>query len=137
MKLLRSEPALVIGALQALLTVAISFGLHWSVEQVGAVTAAAAAVLAVVVRQAVVAPDTAVDITQQAAMKTAAQLSNNTVGVAGSVTAAGEQIVTKTVAGVVGAVGGLVGSLAPSPPVAPAQPTPTPATPAPDQGDTT
>lgn len=115
MKLLKAEPALVIGALQAIITLAVSFGLHLSVEQVGAVTAAMAAVLSVVIRQAVVAPDTAVDLTQRAAMKTAAQLTQTTVGVAGSVTAAGEQVVAKTVGNVVGAVGGLVGVLAPAP----------------------
>lgn len=114
MKLLRSEPALFIGALQALITLAVSFGLHLNVDQVGAITAACAAILAVVIRQTVVAPDTAVQLTSRAAFNTAANLTGETAGVAGSVTAAGEAVVAKTVSGVVGAVGGLVGALAPS-----------------------
>lgn len=114
MKWLKSEPALIVGALNAALALAVAFGLHLTADQIGAITAAAAAVLAVVIRQAVVAPDTAVGLASKAAMNTAAQLTNETAGVAGSVTTAGEQVVQKTVSGVVGAVGGLVGALAPS-----------------------
>lgn len=111
MKLLRSEPALFVGAIQAALALAVAFGLHLSTEQLGAITAAAAAVLAVILRQNVVAPATAVDMTTTAAFNTAAQLTNETVGVAGSVTAAGEQIVNKTVSAVAKSVGGAVGAL--------------------------
>ena len=47
------EPALILGALQAVIALAISFGLNLSPEQVGAILAASAAVLAVVTRSQV------------------------------------------------------------------------------------
>jgi hypothetical protein len=47
------EPALILGEVQAILALAITFGLDLSVEQVGAILAASAAVLAVVTRQKV------------------------------------------------------------------------------------
>ena len=53
MNIFTQEPALVSGALVAVIALATSFGLHWSVEQVGAVTAAFGAVLALFVRSQV------------------------------------------------------------------------------------
>jgi hypothetical protein len=50
---LKNEPALIVGAVQALLAVAVSFGLDLSVEQVGAVVAASAAVTSILLRQQV------------------------------------------------------------------------------------
>jgi hypothetical protein len=47
------EPAMILGAIQALLALGLSFGLHLSPGQFGAIMAAAAAVLSVVVRQQV------------------------------------------------------------------------------------
>lgn len=47
------EPALIIGAVQAILALALAFGLRLSVEQTGAILAATAAVLAVVTRSQV------------------------------------------------------------------------------------
>lgn len=47
------EPALVLGALNALLAVAVGFGLDVSPEQVGLINAAVAAVLAVITRSRV------------------------------------------------------------------------------------
>lgn len=47
------EPALILGALQAVIALAISFGLDLSPGQVGAILAASAAVLAVVTRSQV------------------------------------------------------------------------------------
>jgi len=44
------EPALVLAALQAVIALAISFGLNLSTGQVGAILAASAAVLGVVAR---------------------------------------------------------------------------------------
>jgi hypothetical protein len=49
----RTEPALVIGLLQAVIAVAVSFGLHLSPEQVGALVALLAAAGAVFVRRQV------------------------------------------------------------------------------------
>lgn len=51
--ILRSEPVLVLGLAQAVIAVAVSFGLGWTAEQVGTVTAVTAAVLSVVARQRV------------------------------------------------------------------------------------
>ncbi len=47
------EPAAIIGAVQAVIALAIAFGLDLSVEQVGAILAALAAVLALVTRSQV------------------------------------------------------------------------------------
>ena len=47
------EPALILGVVQAVLALAVSFGLDLSVEQTGALLAVSAAVLAVVTRQKV------------------------------------------------------------------------------------
>jgi len=47
------EPAVILGALQAILALGLSFGLHLNPTQIGAIMAAAAAVLALVVRQQV------------------------------------------------------------------------------------
>ena len=50
---LRTEPALVAGVVQALLALLLAFGVPLSDEQVGAIIAVSAAVLAIVVRQRV------------------------------------------------------------------------------------
>lgn len=50
------EPAAILGALQAVLALAITFGIGLTVEQVGAILAASAALLAVLLRQTVTAP---------------------------------------------------------------------------------
>lgn len=47
------EPALILGAIQTVLALAIAFGLDLSNEQTGAILAASAAVLAVVTRSQV------------------------------------------------------------------------------------
>ena len=47
------EPALILGAVQAILALVVAFGLDLSTEQVGAILAASAAVLAVVTRSQV------------------------------------------------------------------------------------
>ncbi len=52
----KSEPAAILGALQTILALVIAFGLDLSVEQVGAILAASAAVLALVTRSQVTAP---------------------------------------------------------------------------------
>jgi len=50
---LRTEPALVAGVVQALLALLLAFGVPLSDEQVGAIIAVSAAILAIVVRQRV------------------------------------------------------------------------------------
>lgn len=50
---LKSEPALILGAVQAILALAITFGAGLSTDQVGAILALSAAVLAVVTRSRV------------------------------------------------------------------------------------
>lgn len=49
----KTEPALLIGALQAFIALAAAFGLKLSAEQMGALVAAMAGVLSVVLRQRV------------------------------------------------------------------------------------
>lgn len=51
------EPALILGVVQAVLALALSFGLDLSSDQMGAILAVTAAILALVVR-AKVAPTT-------------------------------------------------------------------------------
>lgn len=53
LKLIRREPALVGGVVQALLALLLAFGVPLSDEQVGAILALSAAVLAFVVRRKV------------------------------------------------------------------------------------
>jgi urea transporter len=50
------EPALYLGALQAIVGLVIVFGVHITSEQAGAIMAVAAAVAAIIVRQNVYAP---------------------------------------------------------------------------------
>lgn len=45
-----TEPALILGAVNALLALAVGFGLNITPQQVGLINAAAAAVLAVITR---------------------------------------------------------------------------------------
>lgn len=45
------EPAMIMAAIQAVIALAVSFGLGLSAGQVGALTAASAAILGLVVRQ--------------------------------------------------------------------------------------
>jgi hypothetical protein len=52
--LAQREPALLIGAVNALLAVAVGFGLPVTPMQVGLINAAVAAILAVIIRQQVV-----------------------------------------------------------------------------------
>lgn len=47
------EPALIVGAVQAVLALAVAFGVDLTPQQVGMILAATAAVLAVVTRQRV------------------------------------------------------------------------------------
>jgi hypothetical protein len=47
------EPAVILGAIQAILALGLSFGLRLEPTQIGAIMAAAAAILALVVRQQV------------------------------------------------------------------------------------
>lgn len=47
------EPALVLGAINAILALAVGFGLNITSEQVGLINAAVAAVISVIVRQRV------------------------------------------------------------------------------------
>lgn len=50
-KLLKSEPAAVAGAVQAVIALVVAFGLSLSADQIGAIMAVVAAALALVVRQ--------------------------------------------------------------------------------------
>jgi hypothetical protein len=50
---LKNEPALIVGFVQAVLALAVSFGLGLSVDQVGAIVAVAAAATSVLLRQQV------------------------------------------------------------------------------------
>jgi hypothetical protein len=50
---LKNEPALIVGFVQAMLALAVSFGLDLSVEQVGAIVALAATATSVLLRQQV------------------------------------------------------------------------------------
>lgn len=53
LKIIRQEPALIAGAIGAVVSLVIAFGVHLSSDQVGAISAVVAAVLAVIVRSQV------------------------------------------------------------------------------------
>jgi hypothetical protein len=55
----KSEPALILGFVQAVLALAITFGIGLTVEQVGAILAASAALLGLLTRSQVTAPKNA------------------------------------------------------------------------------
>ena len=48
---MKSEPALIFGAINAILAVAVGFGLKVTPEQAGLINAAVAAIAAVIIRQ--------------------------------------------------------------------------------------
>jgi hypothetical protein len=50
---IRTEPAVIAGLVQAILALAVSFGLSLTPEQIGSILAVTAAILALVVRQQV------------------------------------------------------------------------------------
>lgn len=57
-KLLSAEPAILVGLIQSCLALAVSFGWSMTPEQVGSIMAVVSAILALLVRQAVVSPNT-------------------------------------------------------------------------------
>jgi len=52
-KIFGNEPALVMGAINALLAVAVGFGLNITIEQAALINAAAAAIVSLIVRSQV------------------------------------------------------------------------------------
>jgi hypothetical protein len=52
-KLFKSEPAAILGAVQAIVALVVAFGLSLSPEQIGSIMAAVAAVVALIVRSQV------------------------------------------------------------------------------------
>ena len=75
MNLFKREPALIIGAVQAVIVVAVAFGLNLTPEQTGGILTALAAILAVVTRASVVSP-----ATNHRAVKAAARLGTSDPG---------------------------------------------------------
>ena len=53
MQIIKEEPAVIIGAIQAAIALAVSFGLKLTTDQIGAIVAIAAVVLSIVLRQKV------------------------------------------------------------------------------------
>ncbi len=53
LEFIKREPAVLLGLVQAVLALVLSFGLHITEEQMGAILAVTAFVLAIVTRQAV------------------------------------------------------------------------------------
>lgn len=104
-RLLATEPALLLGFVQAAIALAVAFGAGFTPGQVGAITAFVAALLALALRQTVVAPTGLTEV----ARKTAEALSGPSAGAVGTVTKNGEEIINT----VVSEVGGLAGGLAP------------------------
>ena len=51
--IIKQEPVLTMGVIQSALALVVSFGLHLSAEQMGAILTASAAVLSLVVRRKV------------------------------------------------------------------------------------
>lgn len=59
---MQSEPALIMGLINAAIALGVGFGLPVTIQQAALINAFAAAVLAVITRQSVIAPDTHNDI---------------------------------------------------------------------------
>lgn len=55
---MKTEPALILGAIQALIALIVSFGLSLTTEQIGAILAFAAVVVSIITRYLVVSPAT-------------------------------------------------------------------------------
>lgn len=112
---LAGEPVLapkIIGAIISLLTV---FGLDLDGEAKGALATlvlAGLAFYAVVVRSATVSPSTLVTKVEEAATKTAEQVTDTTAGAVGTVTEGAHGVVKGVVGEVVEGVGGIAGGLA-------------------------
>lgn len=71
------EPALILGAVNALLALAVGFGLHVTPAQVGLINAAVAAILAIIIRQHVVSTvmaDKQIEIAKAASIDTPTSL---------------------------------------------------------------
>lgn len=64
------EPAAILGAVGALLALAIAFGFELSDEQVGAILAATSAVLALITRTVVASPKTLAELQDRLAALT-------------------------------------------------------------------
>lgn len=104
---LAGESVLLLGLVSAVLA---ALGVSDAWQKVAA--AAVPLVLALLVRQVVVKPATVAAVAEQAAVRTAEQLTDATVGKAGEVTGAAGNVVTGVVNEVIGGVGGLVPKLA-------------------------
>jgi membrane protein implicated in regulation of membrane protease activity len=61
----KREPALILGVVQAIIALALAFGFNLSTEQVGAILAVTAAVLAVITRSQVTPVERPADPTEQ------------------------------------------------------------------------
>ena len=93
MKFLRSEPVLIVAAVQAALTLGAAFGLDFSAAQQAALVGFFSAVLAVVVRQAVSSPAVVTTMVTDAATRTAERLDATAAGLGGQITDMGARIV--------------------------------------------
>lgn len=69
-----AEPAVIAGAIRAIILCAVAFGLKWSADQIAALMLAVEAVLTLVVRQTVTSQDTlhAAGLTQRGVTEMAA-----------------------------------------------------------------
>jgi hypothetical protein len=63
------EPAVILGAIQSILALGLSFGLQLEPTQIGAIMAAAAAILALVVRQQVTPVKSQIGVQETAAQQ--------------------------------------------------------------------
>lgn len=105
---LAEESVLLLGLAAAVCT---ALGIGEAVK--GVVLAAVPLLLAVVVRTIVSSPSTVASVAIEAAVKTAEQLTEKTVGAAGELTGAAGNVAAGVAADVLSTVGGLVAAVAP------------------------
>ena len=101
-RLLRSEPALLGGFLNALVLVLSVFVFHWDAEQVAAIQGLALAFTALLVRTAVTPVAKVVPLATEVATKTVEKLDGSVIGAVGAVSGTAKGIIHSTVNEVLG-----------------------------------
>jgi hypothetical protein len=111
-RLFALQPLLTTAFIAALVDLAVAYGAPIPPGAKAPIITIVTALATVLVHQSVVSPATLADAVTGAATRTATQLTTTTVGAVGSVTAAGEGVVTGVVGEVLNGIGGLAGPAA-------------------------
>lgn len=113
-RLFSVQPLLTTAFITALLDLAVAYGAPIPPGAKAPIITIVTGLATLLVHQSVASPATVATAVEQAAVRTAEQLTTTTVGEAGEVTSAAGNVATGVVNEIVGGVGGLVGALAPT-----------------------